>query len=296
MILACHPRGGSTWLSEIMLHLQNSVLIDEPLWRGHYQSVNYMPTAKEGKLKSLSKLGFYFDQPIPCEAKWDEAREILEKTMKGEYWHYDLYNKNNILSRKKADIYITKFCYAHLMLPWIHQQFNLKSIVMHRHPCAVIASQLQHAAFQKIVKNPAGALPHFRYNDLYERYQPIWKKLDNPESFLAAIWAIKTKYITEQPPPQMDCLTLYYEDLIVDFANQIEKINLHFQIKLPESIYQQKEKPNTSTQTQALNGEQQLVKWKSILSNRQINSIMWVVDAFDVPIYGPELMPNYPRS
>ncbi|MCK5699505.1 MAG: hypothetical protein KAI29_00065, partial [Cyclobacteriaceae bacterium] len=159
IVLVCHPRGGSNWLGEILLNIHGAILIDEPLWRGYYRSINYTPIIGEGKIKQISKLEFYFDQPIPYNAKWEEARKIMKSIINGAYSNYDLYDKNKIKNLKNAEIHIIKYCYSHLLLTWLHNRFNFKSIVLHRHPCAVVASQLNHIGFAKIIQDPSGHLP-----------------------------------------------------------------------------------------------------------------------------------------
>ena len=210
IILVCHPRGGSNWLGEIVLNIHGTLLIDEPLWRGFYRSVNYKPTIGEGRIKQISKLEFYLDQPIPYNAKWEEARKMMESILEGVYWNYGLWDRNKIRNLEKAETYIIKFCYGHLLIPWIHNQFDVNSIVLQRHPCAVVASQLNHVGFAKVIQNPSGVLPDFRYNEIYNKYNHIWKNVSTKEEYLAAIWALKTKYICDSEIYDNKSLTIFY--------------------------------------------------------------------------------------
>ncbi len=175
--LVCHPRGGSNWLGEILLNAQETILIDEPLWRGFYRSLDYNPTDSEGKIKQFSRLGFYFDQPIPSDAKWEEARIIMESVLKGTICNYSLYDRNKLKNLGKGETFIIKFCYGHLLLPWLQYNFNIKSIVLHRHLCAVVASQLKYYGMTKIPNNPSGNLPEIRYNEIYKNTERFGGKL-----------------------------------------------------------------------------------------------------------------------
>ncbi|MCK5470859.1 MAG: sulfotransferase domain-containing protein, partial [Cyclobacteriaceae bacterium] len=293
IVLVCHPRGGSNWLGEILLNIHGAILIDEPLWRGYYRSINYTPIIGEGKIKQISKLEFYFDQPIPYNAKWEEARKIMESILKGVYWNYGLWDRNNIRNLEKAETYIIKFCYGHLLLPWIHNQFDVKSIVLHRHPCAVVASQLNYEVFNKIRQNPSGDLPDFRYNEIYNKYNHIWKKVNSKEEYLAAIWALKTKYICDIEIHDNKSMTIFYEELVSNFNLQIKNINNHLNSKLGDNVRSSRDKPSASTpnRNHLKSGERQLSKWKTNLSEGQIYKILKVVEKFGVELYDTDLMP-----
>jgi len=62
--LFADPRGGSTWLGQLLQDRPTSALIDEPLWRGFYKSDGSMPSKSSGKLDELKELEFYYYQHI----------------------------------------------------------------------------------------------------------------------------------------------------------------------------------------------------------------------------------------
>ena len=293
IVLLCHPRGGSTWLGEILKTIQGSILIDEPLWRGFYRSANYSPKNGEGKIKSLSKLGFYFDQPIPLDTDWKEANKIIGSIIKGTFWNYQLYDENEFTNFKNAQTHIIKFCYGHLLFPWLQHNFDITSIVLHRHPCAVVASQINHAGFTKIIKNPSGTIPDFRFNEIYQKYGNVWKTIDSKEEYLAAIWALKTKYICENSDSKNNLLTIFYEELVNDFNSQIEKINKHVNFNLSNKAFALKSKPSSSIthRNHLRSGINQLDKWKTTLKYHQINKILKIVEKFEIELYDESLMP-----
>lgn len=292
--LICHPRGGSNWLAEILLNIHGALLIDEPLWRGFYRSIDYLPTIGEGKIKQFSRLGFYFDQPIPFNAKWEEARLEMESVLKGTFWNYGLYDRAKLKSLANHNIFIIKFNYGHLLLPWLQNNFNLKSIVLHRHPCAVVASQFFNWGMNKIPKNPSGNLPDFRYNEIYKKNEHIWKKISSKEEYLAAIWALKTKFILDSSVNHDNWLTLFYENLLTDFEEQIDLIQNFLNVQIKETAFIFKSKPSASSisKRHPICEEAQIGKWKTILSKNQIKMILKMVENFGVELYDEELMPH----
>lgn len=292
--LICHIRGGSTWLYEILLNNPGSIVINEPLWRGFITSMDSMPTSIEGKLKEFTRLGFYFEQPIPIDAAWEEARQLIEFVLKGAFRNYDLYDENKLKDLGKSKTYITKFGYGHLLLPWLQNNFNLKSIVLHRHPCAVVASQINLRGFHKMKPNPSGKIPDFKYNEIYKRYNHIWKKVNSKEEYLAALWAIKTKYVLENTDKHSRWLTLHYETLISDYINQIDRIQKFLKVQFAETVLSNKNKPSYSSinKRQPICEALQLRKWKTVLSESQINLIMGTVEKFGIELYDTNLMPH----
>ena len=76
LCLFCQPRGGSTWLAEIFLHISNSILIDEPLWRGKVKVPFKKPDFHTRKVPQISDLKFFYNQHIPEEVDWPEARLV----------------------------------------------------------------------------------------------------------------------------------------------------------------------------------------------------------------------------
>jgi len=294
LLVICHPRGGSNWLSEILMQIPNTALIDEPFWRGFYKSFSELPGKHEGKLKGLSRLGFYYDQYIPLQAEWPEAKKIIQAILRGAVSHYDIWDKNKLAEIKKANKFLIKLCYGHLLAPWLHENFNLKSIVMHRHPCAVVSSQMQFMAFSKIHKNPSGEIPDFRYNEIYKRYQRIFNSVQTREEYLATIWAIKTKYISQSLPESAEHISIFYEHLLMNYNSTIEKIGnfVHADPTLLNLDIHKKASSSIPSRGHLLDGEQQLQKWRKHLSNSQINKILNIVKRFDIEFYNSDLMPR----
>ena len=150
LCLFCQPRGGSTWLAEIFLHIPNSVLIDEPLWRGKVTMPFSKPDYYSRKVPQISVLNFFYNQYIPEDVNWAEAQTLFENILSGRAASVGLYNEQNLKRLRKGDYYITKFCYANLLMPWLIDRFNFNAILMTRHPCAVVASQLKYPAWKGI--------------------------------------------------------------------------------------------------------------------------------------------------
>ena len=81
--------------------------------------------------------------------------------------------------------------------------------------------------------------------------------------------------------------------MLSDFNLQIEKIGNHLNTHLPDTVRNLIDKPSASTpnRNHLETGERQLSKWKTSLSENQINKILKVVEKFGVELYDSTLMP-----
>ena len=63
ILVFASPRGGSTWLSEVLGLMDSAVVVSEPF--------------KKGKVKEIEALGFTWHQPIPADARWPESLDSV---------------------------------------------------------------------------------------------------------------------------------------------------------------------------------------------------------------------------
>jgi hypothetical protein len=174
----------------------------------------------------------------------------------------------------------------------LHQNFNTKSIVLHRHPCAVVNSQLQHIAFHKIKRDPKGEIPEFRYNEIYQKHKTVFDTVSTREEYLAAIWSLKTKSIHKAITHGEQHIFIFYEDLLSDYATQIGKLQQFLNLRFKDDIVNMELRPSSSANSKhPINHDQQLKKWTSQLSNEQINRILKIVEQFKIELYDNSIMP-----
>ena len=292
-VIVSHPRGGSNWLGEICMQMPNSILIDEPFWRGIYRNVGSFPHKGEGKLKSIANLGFYYDQVIPVDAEWDDAKLVIKKILQGAFPNFDLWDKNELKQIKNVEKFIIKLCYGHLLVPWIHKHFDIKSIILHRHPCAVVSSQLQFMAFKNIPKNPGGTLPNFRFDEYYHKFSSIFNAIRTREEYLAAIWSIKTKFLLENPIGEENSITCYYEDLLLNYSRSVKELNRFFGVQSLNTNQDLGWQASSSIPNSGhlLTGKAQLEKWQKTLNQKQISLILEIVSKFEIDLYDHRPLP-----
>jgi hypothetical protein len=284
-------------LAEMMLNLPGSVLIDEPLWRGDMIAPFQKPSEADRKVPGIAELDFFYYQHIPELETWPEARNVFENILAGRVASKGLYEEQPYARFENQGVYITKFCYASLLMAWLHRQFRFKSILLTRHPCAVIASQLNHHSWQRLAVDANQVISDFPFNTIYKEAQAIIGTNTSREAYLAFLWALNFKHTAMHPENNQTWLTISYEGLLLHFEKEIQRINARLELSLNIQDINNK-KPSLSSQplsVQRLKNNEQLDSWKKSLTQRQISDILHVLDTFEIDIYGSDLEPDYLR-
>ena len=298
LCLFCQPRGGSTWLAELLMYLPNSVLIDEPLWRGKMLQPFKNPNPADRKVPRIAELNFFYNQPIPENAHWPEARDVFEDIISGRVPSLGLYEEQDLRRLRHGSFYITKFNYANMLMPWLIKQFDFNSIVLTRHPCAVVASQLKHRQWQDLSIPINGILPNFPFQDMYLSAIQKVGKIDSRTKYLALIWAMGFKNTVMHPKNNnQNWLIISYEGLVSNPLLEIDRIKNQFSYPLHESIIEFK-KPSKSTgigSLQNLRSGRQISLWKKTLSTKQKIIIFDVLEKMEIDLYTENTEPDYSR-
>lgn len=298
--LFTQPRSGSSWLAELLNHIPNSTILNEPLWRGHIQTHGIMPRQADGKVDEIKKLDFYFYQPIPEKAIWPEAEFFFDKLFRGGVCKLGLYDLNDFRNLEKSNVFVIKFCYANLLFHWLIARFPIQPVVLLRHPCAVVTSQLHHYSWQMLKKQPFFALASFPYNSYYHQYLELLKEIHSPEGILAALWSINIKAIHQPHDHNKQWLTIAYEKLYLNAEEEITRLFSWLGHPVPPAVWNNFMRPSISTSDSSFkliqnrNPAKHLSRWMEDLNKDQIKNIMDVVAAFGINIYTADsLEPDY---
>ncbi len=295
--LFCTPRGGSTWLAEILLNIPNTVLIDEPLWRGEVNIPFEKPDYFRRKITHISELYFFYNQHIPEKEKWDRAHDVIEDILAGRAISLGLYNEQKLSRLKNNGIYITKFCYANLLMPWLLNQFDLKAILLTRHPCAVVASQLRLPSWKNINVQNFSRIADFPFNQVYHNALEKAGNINSREKYLALIWAMGFANTAMHNENNKRWMTISYERLLIDYHQEMERISSRYLIDI-SFLEKDNKKPSKSTKPNSfvnIKDGQQLSSWKKELSKKQISIILNVLEKFEIDIYSEKLEPDFDK-
>ena len=179
------PRGGSTWLAQTLNQIPNSALVWEPLFKYNKYKINtFNPFA-------YPEVDISWNQYIPQDAKWKDAELFFKKLFDRAIVNLKLYRFNDLSQLAESDTFIFKFCFGNNLLPWLVERFEINPILLVRHPCAIVASQLHFGAFDWHKTNYK-----YDYNmrmfadEFYAPYKDVLNTISCVEERLAAEWAM----------------------------------------------------------------------------------------------------------
>jgi len=281
------PRGGTTWLLEILSSLNDYKPIHEPI------NINWFPM--------IAEIGINNRPYLDINEKNIELKEYFTKIFSGQIPSLHPISSLNRLFAKKI---LVKFIRANRILPWISSNFELRSIyLLLRHPCAVIASQIETGVRgyftpkevplkKEMILSEALEIPILKKNNkLIEKIRTI----STQEEILATIWCIEIFIPLSSPRPHPWNLVIY-EKMISKWEEEIKRIFESLEENVPENVSKLFSKPSKTTHDKSnLGTQKQLYKWKEILSDNQINDILKVVAWFNLGFYGLNAEPDYEK-
>ena len=286
------PRGGTTWIMEILETLPGYKSIFEPFHKDWFPEVQKLGI-------NPSRPYVYFKDPNP------QLKEYLTKVFRGEVlskkprYRPTLKNIYKRIFAKKA---IVKFIRANRLLPWIANNFQVKgTFFVIRHPCATIASQLEtgirgyfmpkNIPLQKeIVLSSISGIRELSGNE--ELIRKL-KAIETQEEILAAIWSIDN-YLPIYYQRKFNWYTLIYELLVMNPEEEVEKMFSYINENVPEEVYSKIRLPSMTTYDRTYVGTiEQLVKWRKRLLERQVKNILKVVYWFGLDFYTEDPEPDY---
>ncbi len=284
LLIFSDPRGGSTWLSEMLKTIPNTFLIWEPL------NIRYV--------KIFNNLHFGWRQYIPEEIDWPEAHQALNQILTGKILNEWTLLRNSIKEYQEAQKLIIKFCRGNMMIPWLTRCFNFKfkPVYLVRHPFAVVNSQLKQGGWDR--EFTGLVIPDMPYNEVYNVHEKFLAKLSTKEEALTAHWCITNTVPLTHNKNNVNWITLFYEDLVLHPEAELKKIFKEWDFPTPEMISERYRIRSSTTidPNEVNNPEYQLSKWKKDFSSEQIKKMKAVLEYFNIQHYNAEeVMPliNY---
>lgn len=282
LVVAGDPRGGSTWLAEMVAGLPGVTMLWEPL--------------DIGNVGHFRELEFTWRQYIPENARWPEARDAFERLFKGQMLNGHITLRTSARDLKRAERLLVKFCRANQLLPWLVRQFafTCPPIYLVRHPCAVIASQMSQGGWGNVPPN--FEIPNCKYDDFYRKHEPYLRSIETVEGRLAAFWCLCNVVPLHHEGGNKAWITMTYESLLLDTAGQLERIEQRWNVTFPEAVRSETTVASQTTlrSSPVAKGRQrdQLNLWRERLDNEQIQNILSVLEYFEIDLYGDGVLPT----
>lgn len=290
------PRGGTTWLSELIRTIPNSTLVWEPLFMYRQYKINFINPFSYPEQR---KYGLSWNMYLPPDIEDQKMKIFFSKLFSRKIINLKLYRFNSIKEIGKSNTLIFKFCFGNLLLPWLVHNFKIKPILLIRHPCAVISSQLSfgnnfqwHKENYKLIKDRV-----HQYPEIFKQYLDVVQYIKSPEALLAFEWAVQYNYLIKHPWNNKEWLTVSYEDLYINGQVQINRIFEYLKRDVPSGIYKMLRTPSFSSSSghskKEIQTGNQIIAWRDRLTKEQISNIFSMLEIMNVDYYSLNPEPDY---
>lgn len=274
LILFCDPRGGSTWLAEVLSKKMSCFIYWEPL--------------AEINNPLLKELNFGWRQYIPINTIWVEAKKLFDLLFSAKFFTENTIGKFTIKQYIKSEFPLIKVCRANHALKWLLNQYKFKKrpIYLLRHPFAVVLSQLKQGGWD--FKFEGFQIPNMPYNFPYTQHQEFLNSLGSKEEVLCAVWCITNRDNFDIPEDKLNIL--YYENLVIDSNKYFKRIFNEYGFEFDKIIEDNISKPS-STNVDYIgdsDSELQLSKWQRSFTSQQVENLQRVLNYFEIKIYSME--------
>ena len=182
-------------------------------------------------------------------------------------------------------------------MTWLIKKFAIKPILLVRHPCAVVHSQLMMKNW-KLFLTPELKLPHFKFSQSLEEYSEVLESINTVEEKLAAYWCINHVGILSHSGRNSQWLMVTYEDLLKESKRELHRIFDWIDVPLPQEIWNGISTPSKSTNAHSipyLESNNQLSAWQERLTHDQVSRILNVVKTFNIELYNDSIYPNHSK-
>ena len=271
IIVVSSPRGGSTWLGEILSEGKNSLFIDEPLFVNSHNRLKQVGIVWEMHLRPNedNKFTIFFNDLFSLN-----------------FFHWRPLVKNKISKFIHTDRLVFKFINANLLMDYFASYLKSEILIyMIRNPFAVISSQLNHNGWLWAQKVTTMKIPeHILEIDCFKNLD--FKELNDltTEQVLAFNWCLTNKPVISSLNNNKKWLTVTYENLIDKQSSDISRIQkfIDEDSNLNIELISSSTKGNSADDIKFGN---QLNKWKSKLTDQQIENIQIILQRFNFVVY-----------
>ena len=307
-LIAGSGRSGTTWVLDAIAEANELRPIFEPLHpdssetalqygykyltRGTKSSElqNLFMSAANNSLRSVWTS--YRIRPVRLKPKGRHLRSATELKTLVRKWALFARRRWSYRQHQRRDAVVVKCIRANLMLDWIHANFDSRIVLLMRHPCAVVESQLRFPEHW----DPYWLLAKYRSDrrlmqgPLRARSGVLDQKLSRPQA-LAAIWCIENLVPSSQAAAN-NYTVVFYEELLERPDVEWSRIATGLGVTIvPEDKLLERPSQQAAVRLQKLeiNNEENYSKsyasWRARLTAADISQIASVLEGLGVTFY-----------
>ena len=258
------PRGGSTWLADLLRTAPDTAMIYEPLGL-------YIPR--------LQALGIPRYVDIAESGKQEEYKKYFDDILKGVFLKEHLILAEERTKLRTNTRWLLKFIKGHFNLLWFDRNFpKLRKLIVIRNPYAVVASQRAYEGPAQFFLSCHEEFDHPKSLNAFQRNRE--SELASCQSELqklTAAWCVTTAAVMEQwsKLDKGNSMLLFYEDVVTHAESEWEKIKSFCEVNAAVPNFK---KPSHTAQDDRSN---YLEKWRERLTDNEISEIAEVLGRFD---------------
>ena len=289
LLIISEPRGGSTWLLELLSSIPKSATIFEPF---HSNYGLYFR-------KDTYQWGTYFEPDHADPNHIKEWQNAISGTLVNPY----VVSRSDIRDYMMAEQMVVKMIMGTAFLPWIVQNLDLKyaPIYLLRHPLAVAKSNIENLYKRgKEVYVDHTWIPSGKNKELYEKHKDLFKESNPIIHQLLGRWCVNNYYALRETPDDKH-VKVFYEQMLLEPKSVLTALFKSWKLDIPERLFAKIEVPSSSDFKKdfRINKEEQLKKWFDGFSQTELQDMEDILSRFDLKIYSmfdPMPVSNNPRS
>ena len=314
-LIAGSGRSGTTWVLDAIAEANGLRPVFEPLHpdsSGISRELCYAYLTRESENTELTSLFMsivnnsfrsvwtsYRIRPVRLRLTRKHLHSPGELKSLMRSWHSLARRFWSYRQRERGDSVLVKCIRANLMLDWLHENFKPRIVLLMRHPCAVVESQMR---FQEHW-DPCWLLAKYRKDEalmegpLRGRVDLLNKELTKAQA-LAAIWCIENLVPASQAAAN-GYTVAFYEELLEQPELEWQRIAQGLGVPVtpgPELLQQPSQQSAVRLQKREMSDDsysESYGSWRKGLPTTDVRQIADVLDAFELDFYSTtENRPN----
>ena len=298
VIISGSGRGGTTWVLDSLAEANNMRTVFEPLHPIGVPSASKFSHRYIPEDESNLELERFFNKVLSGEMRsiWANYRIRPDRfnPLRNSPITVYLHSKKSIQLLKKYALkshlsgQVVKFIRANLMLPWIAKHYDCPTVLVIRHPCAVIASRLKLSSADWGADK---ALARYRedkmiYDLIGNRFGVDLSQSMSTAEALCTVWCIENVLPLEWSSDS-GYAVVSYEKLMVNPAEEWQKLVDYLGLdKVPDSDLLGSPSQQSSQDMRHQNfTSEHIERWKKNLDAKTIDDIASTLDKFGSTIY-----------
>ena len=174
---------------------------------------------------------------------------------------------------------------------WLYHRYQPTVLLVVRHPCPTILSELAQGTDPMRSKATLLAQKEL-FEDHLQPYRPVIEAATTPHQILAAIWAARYRVIANALPRHPDWKLIQYEGLCEEPVATFQQLFNHVGLPWGEGnanfIWQSATTASPGLYSGKRISRHQLEKWRGQLTPAEMAAIYQVIEPFGLPFYGQD--------